>query len=165
MTKNILALALLLPIGLFAQDQKGFEKAFQAYDDGNYPGALELFNSIEKSNTGNAEFFLFRGICFSETGNDVKAISDYSAAIKLNAEYPEAYNQRGFSFFSQGNNELAIKDFDKAIELNPNMPEVYMNRGSAKYDKGDNDGACADWKAAQKKGLGIAGQLVDQLCK
>ena len=60
---------------------------------------------------------------------------------------------------------MAIKDFDKAIELNPKMAETYMNRGSAKYDKGDNDGACEDWKAAKKRGVGIAGQLVDQLCK
>ena len=45
------------------------------------------------------------------------------------------------------------------------MAETFMNRGSAKYDEGNLRGACEDWKAAVKKGVGIAGQLVDQLCK
>jgi tetratricopeptide (TPR) repeat protein len=165
MIKFILVLMFLFPIGLIAQNEMELDNAFEAYDNGEYEKALGLFNSIEKSNVKNAEFFLFRGICYSETDNDVKAISDYNTAIKLNNVYPEAYNQRGFSFFSQGNNLLAIKDFDKAIELNPEMAETFMNRGSAKYDEGNLRGACEDWKAAVKKGVGIAGQLVDQLCK
>ncbi|WP_349529916.1 tetratricopeptide repeat protein [Reichenbachiella sp. MALMAid0571] len=160
-----LILFFLLPILSVAQEDKGFEKAFKAYDKGDYEKALDLFNKIEESQSSNAEFFLFRGICFSETGNDVKAIADYNLAIEIDNEYPEAYNQRGFSFFSQGNDSLAIKDFDRAIELNPEMVEIYMNRGSAKYDAGDTKGACEDWKTAKVKGLGIADQLIEQLCK
>ena len=52
-----------------------------------------------------------------------------------------------------------------AIGLNPEMVEIYMNRGSAKYHAGDTTGACEDWKMAKEKGLGIAEQLIDQLCK
>ena len=74
MTKYNFALAISIPIGVFAQEQTDFEKAFEAYDESNYEKALDLFNSIEANNSSNAEFFLFRGICFSETGNDVKAI-------------------------------------------------------------------------------------------
>ncbi len=148
-----------------AQADRGFNKAFKAYEDGNYEKALNLFHALEKDHSANPEFFLFRGICFSETGDNVKAIADYNSAIKLNANYAEAYNQRGFSFFSQGNDSLAIADFDRALAINPEMVETYMNRGSARYDAGDLDGACADWKSAKEKGLDLAGQLVDQLCK
>lgn len=165
MRNFFLILLMLTSLAAHAQGDKAFEKAFKAYENGNYEKALELFNEMERTQGSNREFFLFRGICFSETGNDVKAIADYNKALEIDTNYAEAYNQRGFSFFSQGNDSLAIRDFDKAILLNPDMVETYMNRGSAKYDAGDLDGACADWKTASDKGLGIVEQLIDQLCK
>ena len=47
----------LFPIGLIAQNEMELDNAFEAYDNGEYEKALGLFNSIEKSNVKNAEFF------------------------------------------------------------------------------------------------------------
>ncbi len=58
-----------------------------------------------------------RGFSYSKSGDDSRAISDYTEAIRLNPKYVDAYSNRGVSYDNLGRYLLSTKDARKACTL------------------------------------------------
>jgi Tfp pilus assembly protein PilF len=95
-----------------------------------------------------SEPYYLRGIAFSDTGNSVSAIRDYTTAIEIEPNYGPAYINRGVAFLERGEIDRAIEDFNTAIRLKAAPPDSYTNRGNAFYKKGELDRAIEDYTVA-----------------
>jgi tetratricopeptide (TPR) repeat protein len=89
-----------------------------------------------------------RGLAYTATGDNDRAIADYNEAIRLAPEAAKAYLNRGVAYRAKGDNDRAIADFNDAIRLDPRAAKAYLNRGVAYADRGDNDSAIADYTEA-----------------
>lgn len=78
---------------------------------------------------GVARAYLNRGKYYTETGQFIKALKDYTQAVILNPDSPKNFYNRGTCYFKLGLYEEALKDFTEAIGLSP-IPvyEHYNNR-------------------------------------
>lgn len=85
-----------------------------------------------------------------DTGNCVKAITDYTKAINLNPAYPQAYNNRAYTYMRLRMYPEALKDLDKALSLNPSYIQALMNRADIHnyYYEIDRQKAIADYRKA-----------------
>jgi tetratricopeptide (TPR) repeat protein len=85
-----------------------------------------------------------RGLAYSSSGDQDRAIDDLDMAIGLDRGYARAYAIRATAFNGKGNWDRAIVDLTKAIELNPGDAQSYSNRAAAYMVKGKTDLAIAD---------------------
>lgn len=91
-----------------------------------------------------AYYYYNRGIAFIQTGDDNKAISDFTQAIRLKPDDAETYYNRGLA---RGRNEdytRAIADFTRAIQLKPGYADAYYSRGVSYKRVGNAARAKAD---------------------
>lgn len=89
-----------------------------------------------------------RGNDFFTTGDNDRAISDYSEVIRISPNFIGAYYYRGFAYGRKGDLDHAIADFTDAIRLNPNLAEVFQSRGLGYGMKGDWNHAITDYTEA-----------------
>ena len=74
--------------------------------------------------------YLTRGSAYSLTGDNAKAIADFTAAIDLDANCSRAYLQRGLIYVLQKEDAKAQADFAKAKQLAPDL-KAKIPRGFA----------------------------------
>ena len=79
------------------------------------------------------------------SGDDEKAIKNYTEAIRLGPNFADAYYNRGNAYRRRGENDKAISDYTEAIRLDPNFANAYYNRGSAYRKKDDSRNAIIDY--------------------
>ena len=79
-----------------------------------------------------------RGQALRETGQQDRAISDYTEAIRLAPNNATYYALRGDIWFAIEQYAKAIADYDEAIRLDPNRDFFYSNRGPAWLESGEH---------------------------
>ena len=89
-----------------------------------------------------------RGTAYRHSGDDDRAIADFTEAIGLDPNRAEAYNNRGLAYQDKADFDHALADYDKAITINRNYAEAYNNRGLVDIAKGLNQQAIADYGRA-----------------
>ncbi|MDO5844592.1 MAG: tetratricopeptide repeat protein, partial [Methanocorpusculum sp.] len=60
-----------------------FKKGLAAYSVRDFSSAEKFFSSALCENPKNANYFYYRGECFSELGKTAEAIDDYSKALEI----------------------------------------------------------------------------------
>ena len=94
------------------------------------------------------EFYMKLGLGSWRSGDDEKAIKNYTEAIRLGPNFADAYYNRGNAYRRRGENDKAISDYTEAIRLDPNFANAYYNRGSAYRKKDDSRNAIIDYTEA-----------------
>ncbi len=92
-----------------------------------------------------------RGNAYYDSGDNDRAIADYTEAIRLDPKEAFAYNDRGNAYQQKGDYPRAIADYTEAIRINPNYVNAYVNRCWLylnRDDTGDQDRAVADCSEA-----------------
>jgi len=84
----------------------------------------------------SGQFYMNRGIGYSEAGRPEEAIADFNRAIELNTDNPMAYANRAVVQQRLGHLEEALADFNRAIELHPNDHQYYLDRATVKIRLG-----------------------------
>jgi tetratricopeptide (TPR) repeat protein len=64
-----------------------------------------------------ANAYYARGIAYSRTGDQERAIADFDAALQLRAEYAEALLGRAVAHHAAGNSAAAQADLDRLAQL------------------------------------------------
>lgn len=88
--------------------------------------------------------FRARGYAFFHKGDQVRAISDFSAAIASNANDKLAYFARGFARQNNGDLTGAISDYSEAIRIDPAFAPAFDKRCTAYVQKNDYKRAMED---------------------
>lgn len=95
-----------------------------------------------------------RGLAHSRSGDQDRAIEDYSAAIRLDPGYTDAYIGRGWSYARKALNARAIEDYTTALRLAPRHALAYNNRCMVYRKEGQYDRAITDCTRSIELGLG-----------
>jgi uncharacterized spore protein YtfJ len=134
------------------------------FEQGKYPEALEMIDSLLGQEPGNAEFHVWKGHVMGSMaqGNPMDvmkygmgAMQEYEAALAIDPDNAGAHFGRGVGRLMAppgfgGDPDGAIEDLEFACAKGPS-PETWYNLGEAYKRKGLNDKA----KGAYKKALGL----------
>lgn len=148
------------PKGLSEESREIFKEANSLYEQGNYAGAIALFNQfIEK----NPSLYLVRlnvGNCYRELKEYDKALAEYNAVLeKLNSEKPDpkinenmakALASIGEIYIIQNNYERAQEYLKKAVDIFPNDQALAYNVAEIFFQAGQTEQAIEYYTLATK---------------
>ncbi|MEL6638006.1 MAG: tetratricopeptide repeat protein [Bacteroidota bacterium] len=151
-------------LGLSAQADYYFDRAFRAESAGELSQALVFYSLAIEADPENEIFYIARGDLVStlpDSGYSVqekinsthfrKARADYDRALELQPQSYLAYMSRGTLFYNHYQYDRAKSDFDQACKLARFVDDkIYAQgaRGSVKFKLNEVDGALYDLEAA-----------------
>lgn len=124
------------------------DAGIKSFKDENYKDALESFTYAIDKDPEQIDAYLYRGMCYRNSGDYEKAIEDYKKVIMKDNNNIEAHNNRGIAYWEQKNYEKALNDYKKALELDKNDPIVHNNMGVLHTSEGRYKEALADYEIA-----------------
>jgi tetratricopeptide (TPR) repeat protein len=119
--------------------------AISAYDK-----AIEIADRKNPPNT-LGEAFNNRGVLYSNSGDSVHAIADFTESIELDKKSAVSYSNRGHEYSSAGNYAGALADFNEAIRIDPKWVHAYNGRGDAYRRMGEYAKAIVDYDEAIRR--------------
>jgi tetratricopeptide (TPR) repeat protein len=127
------------------------ERGFVYLAKNDYTRAIQDFERLINSGSGDPNVYSGRGFAYLARGNYAKAVLDLTEALKRlpDAECANAYNGRGFSYYNAGDYDAAIKDFNQAIKVASENPYSHYGLAKVYFDQGDYEKAediTADWE-------------------
>ncbi len=148
------------PEGLSEEWREIFKEANSLYEQGNYSGALALFNQfIEK----NPSLYLVRlnvGNCYRELKEYDKALAEYNAVLEnLNSEKPDQKREENMAkalasigeiYMILNNYEKAQEYLKKAVDIFPNDQALAYNVAEIFFQAGQTDQAIKYYTLATK---------------
>lgn len=96
---------------------------------GDYSAAIDILTAVIAIHPHNAINYNNRGLIYFKSGQDRKALADYTKALQLDPLLSEAYNNRANYYAAHKQPEMALRDYDQAIDLNPFNSRAWINRG------------------------------------
>lgn len=101
-----------------------------------YGLAIDTYNKVLKIDIQNADAYFYKGLIYKETGDTLKAISNFQTCTEVDPDYYDAFMQLGIIYAAQ-KNPIAIKYYNNALSVNDTSKEAEY--GIAKYfqDAGD----------------------------
>ncbi len=98
MKKHIVVLfAITLSLGGYAQEAPSFDKATEAYNDGEYQKAIDLYLDILESGKHSAELYFNLGNCHYKLDEIGPSIYFYEKALLLKPQDAEILDNLGFA--------------------------------------------------------------------
>ncbi|MFT4646587.1 MAG: tetratricopeptide (TPR) repeat protein [Planctomycetota bacterium] len=108
--------------------QTAFDLGLEAYDNGQYQEAIDLYSKhIRSHNNGNTHFN--RALAYYKLGMNAEAIEDYTIVINQDPTDFEAWHNRGLAYYDQGDLKKSFFDSKKTISLNPEYEKAYNTIG------------------------------------
>jgi lipoprotein NlpI len=109
-----------------------------------------VIRSGDVQGSGLVAAYLGRGNRYANSGDDGRAIADYTEAIRLNSKLDYAFYRRGLIYAKSKEHDRAISDANEALRLNPNNVGALEVRAYSNARKGNFDRAIADYREAVK---------------
>ncbi|TAG63138.1 MAG: tetratricopeptide repeat protein [Oscillatoriales cyanobacterium] len=141
---------LIIAIGAFIMDSVEREKTLvvESVEKEKTPVEKTSADFVQKINDKDAINYFIRGNACLKSGENPKAIVNYTQAIMLEPNYVNAYINRGNAYLRSGNKHMAIADYTQAIHLAPYDATPYYNRGCIHKDHGNKQEAIQDFQKA-----------------
>src|SRR5271156_4073346 len=80
----------------------------------------------------------FRAGAMHASGDNVRAVNDYSEALTLLPDYAPALIGRGIAYRDANDLAHALADFDQAVKANPKDAKALYERGTTKRKSDDS---------------------------
>jgi protein O-GlcNAc transferase len=106
-----------------------FRSAQKYHIEGNFAGALALYDSILQAKPNLEEAHANRGVVLRDLQRFEEALQSFDRAIAINPAMAAAYSNKGFALAEMGKLAEALETLDHAIRLGPNFPDAHNNRG------------------------------------
>ena len=100
-----------------AKAEDAFDQGKQAIVEKNYDLAIRCFTEAIRLDPQNANAYIFRGLAYSDTGDQDKAIADCTEAFRIKPDFGPAFDTRGKAYLKRGETEKAEADFAEAKRL------------------------------------------------
>lgn len=101
-----------------------FIKGIYYSNTGNYPKALELFNTCIKMDWKFQEAYIEKGIIYFEQKNMDEALQQFKLAATVSNTYPDAYFWQGRCYEELGMKKEALQNYLRAYSLDKNFKEA-----------------------------------------
>lgn len=109
------------------------------YKKGNYPKALEKYNTVLKFDPGYTNAHYMKGIIARTQRNIQESIKNFTAAINSSPANGKSYYARGNAYLSDRNYDRAIQDFETAASLDPSNAKAWANIGVIELNRKNYD--------------------------
>src|SRR3954468_5928993 len=106
-----------------------FQSAQQRHGQGDFLGALALYDAIIQAKPDLQEVHANKGVVLRDMNRFEEALTSFNRAIEINPDLAAAYSNRGFVLTELGRLTEALTDLDRAIHLGPDLPDAHNNRG------------------------------------
>lgn len=114
---------------------------------GNYAKAIEILNTIMRSETENCEFLYSRGVCFMHLHQYKLAIDDLLKVADKDPIFDkQLYIALYMCYMSSNQFVLALRALSRGVRKFPNFIQAYMFRGQLLNKLGKYDKAIKDFK-------------------
>ena len=110
------------------------EKAFRAYDNGDFSEAERLCIGILAANGGFLDARHLLALTQSELGKDNAALDNYNRVLAISPEFADALNNRGNTLQKLGRFDDALESYERALAIKPDYAEALNNRGNALHN-------------------------------
>ena len=125
---GFLLVALLLCLGVFAQENNFITEGIKMHDKGDYTGAVEMYKKALQSNKNSIH-------AHYEIASSYLALKDYANTLKhaniviaRNLDYvDQAYILKGSALDLTGRKTEAIKTYNQAVKKYPKNHLLYYN--------------------------------------
>jgi tetratricopeptide (TPR) repeat protein len=107
-------------------------QGFDAYTNGNYTEALDLYNQAIAADPGYLRAWMDKGNVLLQLNRSAEAISAYDVVLAhVDYPVPRIWNDRGKALMATGNYSAARDSFDRALQQAPEFAEAKENRDLA----------------------------------
>jgi tetratricopeptide (TPR) repeat protein len=101
-----------------------------------YQLAIDRLNDLIKIDMQNPHAYFYKGLIYQESGDTLKAISNYQTCTEVDPDYYDAWMQLGLLHAAQGD-PLAIKYYDNAVAVGDSSREAAYAKAKFFQDQGD----------------------------
>jgi tetratricopeptide (TPR) repeat protein len=108
-----------------------FYEGSALYFNQEYVEALSYFEKVVIEDTGNADAYIYIGLCNSELGLYNDEVEAYKQAIRIKPDYAEAHYNLGVAYGELDRYTEAVEAFKQAIRIKPDYASAYYNMGVA----------------------------------
>jgi len=108
-----------------------FQAAQRHHAQGDYSGALALYDAIILAKPDLEEAHANKGVVLRDMGRFEDSLASFNRAIEFNPDLAEVYSNKGFVLTELGELTEAMSNLDRAIKLKPDLPDAHNNRGVA----------------------------------
>ena len=137
--------------------------AYNAYHDGDFFEAYQLYDKAINNDPGNASLYHEKGLSAWKSGIKASAYQSVSKAIELDPENPDFTSTLANFYFNDKKYDNAIELYDLSLAVYEN-DIWYYNRGLAYYYLKNKTMACQDIKNASDMGLDVASRALEKIC-
>ncbi|NTW52423.1 MAG: tetratricopeptide repeat protein [Chlorobiaceae bacterium] len=139
-----------------AQIQTKFEQAFACHQQGDFPQARALYDSVLAIEPNHVEALHLSGVMAAQAKQHWKAVELIGKAIALQPGNAAFHCNLGFVLYELKAFGDAVASFDKAISIKPDYFEAYINRGNALQELRKFDEAVESFEKAISIKPGLA---------
>jgi tetratricopeptide (TPR) repeat protein len=137
-----------------------YQKANQRWGQGDYKGAVTVYDEAIKQHAAESGFFNNRANAHAALSNYDKALADYAEALRLAPGHSNIHRARSLAYLQMGDYDRAIADLDIAVKADPQGVNFDL-RGRAYHAKGDFRAALADYEKGAQVTPGYTFTFVD----
>jgi len=129
---------------------RNFQRANSLAENGNYQGAISLFNKIIDADPKNPRFRLNLGNLYYDQKKYNEAILELKEAIKLEPKDSRFHFLLGNAYNKKGSLSEAVKEYEDAVKLNPRHFMAHYNLGRIYTLLNRNQDAIREYEEALK---------------
>ena len=129
-------------------DSQRYNQGLEKMRQGDYQGAIKIFNQAIAINPYLAEAYCQRGLAYFDLGQIHEAISNYTQALQLNPDSSVAYYSRALARLKLKNLPGSLEDINQTLRLNEKDAAAYQLRGIIHRKMGAVNAAIGDFKKA-----------------
>lgn len=116
-----------------------------------YKEALPDYNRyLAVKKDADAKTYVWRGIAYQNTGDEIAAVSDFRKAIAIDKDYYESYYWLGIVSFQKKNYDSAYFYFSESHRCNPENAETMVYQGLCLFNQGKSEEAIKCYTGALK---------------
>ena len=132
---------------LLPEDGNGWLEMAQIMANQENPDVLIITDSLSKvpDEMIRARASYIRGLYFTNTQDDQKALAAFENTILINYTFIDAYIEKGIILYNAKKYEQALKTFQQAFKIVNNNAELYYWIGKS-YEGLGNAAEAADWQ-------------------
>jgi tetratricopeptide (TPR) repeat protein len=117
-----------MEFGSYDKAERTARQAFELYEDGKMPQALEAIETAIEINPANGTWHFNKALTLDAIDRFEDAINEYETALELSPGDLEILNSLAVDYTRVGRYDQAIETFERIQELEPDFEPCYCNR-------------------------------------